>query len=117
MKELLGKIIKEIKFLEEGKFCLFEIADGTELKYEASGDCCSHSYFSDIIDKRIMLGAEVLQVIEKEERDVLPKKDEDHVVLYAYTIKTSKGYGDIEFRNDSNGYYGGFCRLIENVQN
>lgn len=28
-------------------------------------------------------------------------------VLYSYTIETDKGLADIEFRNSSNGYYGG----------
>lgn len=116
MKELIGKTIKDIKFIDEGSFCLFETETG-QIKYQAEGDCCSHSYFSDIINKDAMVGSAVLEVVEKERREAESRTGEDYVRLYSYTIKTAKGHGDIEFRNDSNGYYGGSCELVKDETN
>lgn len=89
--------------------------DNPILAYDAVGDCCSSSWFNNITGIANLIGEEVLEVVDKEE---LPEstgsEDEgEYIQYYGFTLKTNKGFCDIEFRNSSNGYYGGY--LEENT--
>ena len=117
MKELIGRKVLSYKFEDGGEKVVFETDKG-KIVYEAFGDCCSSSFFSDITGIDNLLGSEVLEVVERQEwSDEEIKKAEaqgsyDVLSLYGYLIKTARGTCDIEFRNDSNGYYGGSCDLV-----
>lgn len=57
-----------------------------------------------------------MDVEYKDLEDQYFEKDYDSIEVYSYTIKTVAGYIDIIFRNESNGYYNGWCELInENI--
>ena len=117
MKELIGKTILSYT-LEDGGTKLTFITDKGKIVYETEGECCSYSWFSDIEGIDNLLGESVNSVTERQEwNEEETKKAEaqgDYGVLYlyGYLIRTVKGTCDIEFRNDSNGYYGGECNCI-----
>jgi hypothetical protein len=62
-----------------------------------------------------MIGGTVQEIIVRFEEDAPEdgKTRQDFDSLYGYGVVTDKGEGDIEFRNSSNGYYGGWLELSE----
>ena len=118
MKELIGKTIISVNLDENGTKITF-VTDKGKIVYETFGDCCSYSWFSDIEGLGSLIGEKVLSVENREEwtddeqKEAESKGSYDCLRLYGILIKTEKGTCDIEFRNDSNGYYGGSCELVE----
>ena len=83
------------------------------LYLEAVGDCCSETWFADIVGINNLLtgsvydkviGIEILRFPE-EVSDARGRQDVDEV--YGVRLRTCKGDCDIIYRNSSNGYYGG----------
>ena len=118
MKELVGRKILSYKLENEGDELTF-FTDKGKIVYNTYGDCCSVSWFSDVYNFDALLGQVVNEVVERQKwSDEETKKAEaqgnyDVLSLYGYLIKTDKGTCDIEFRNDSNGYYGGSCECVK----
>lgn len=125
MKELIGEVIKEIWVNEDQSFLKF-VTDDKELLYYAEGDCCSESWFADILfswqffNKKVV-DVEVLEVpdwlshlIAKDGRT---RQECDEVYGFQIKVQDANSYNsnwcDIIFRNSSNGYYGGWCEYIE----
>lgn len=110
MEELVGKKILSLSVDGERQHILsFETSEGP-ISYYADGDCCSESWFADITGVSAMVGGTVSRVDEismdgYNVKDGRGRQEDD--MAYGYKIVTDKGYGDIVFRNSSNGYYGG----------
>ncbi len=89
--------------------------------YEAEGDCCSHSWFEHVTGLDNLIGHIVREVTVIEMADVSAPGDEDSedryydqlTQCYGYRIATDKGYFEIEMRNESNGYYGGYVKYCK----
>lgn len=99
--------------LEEGESrLLFEMEGGSGVMWTVDGDCCSESWFADLVGVEDLAGATVTGV-ESVEMEALGYSTEDgrgrqeHDQVYGYKLTTDKGWCDIVFRNSSNGYYGG----------
>lgn len=117
MKELIGKKVREIYVDSEFQTYLKFVTDQGDLHYYADGDCCSESYFAEILgvnnllqQKYAVLSVEKIQLGESEGT----RQESDSI--YGIKINFSepgKYYGPscalIIFRNSSNGYYGGSC--------
>lgn len=86
--------------------------DQTPVMFEAEGDCCSESWFSEILGVSALLGGTV-RGVEKLQMAGYPINDgrsrQWGDLAYGYSICTEKGHGEIIFRNSSsgNGNYGG----------
>lgn len=117
MLELVGRAVGEVWWSDE---TITFVTDGGMASYEVDGDCCSHSYFHDLIGFDKLLSGPVAAVNEVELTDddaecVLCKRDGysgDVVAVYGYQIVVEHPqWGEVtcalSFRNDSNGYYGG----------
>ena len=108
MKELQGRTIHKI-WLDRGNARLVFRTDDGVLVYDTWGDCCSHSWFNDLIGVDALIGGTVASV---EHVDLpMPASDDAYDVLRDYGIKitTDKGVAQVVYRNSSNGYYGGEC--------
>lgn len=80
--------------------------------YATENDCCNEVWFNHISGVDIAGGAVVKDVIEKTWTPVDPTRQEvEEAILW--TLKTDKGYIDIEVRNSHNGYYGGDVCKVE----
>ncbi len=108
MQELIGKIITGVYLSDDDTRIAFTTETGEALTYATGGDCCSESWFSDIIAIHDLLGNQVLEVEEKEEQAAEGTR-QGYDIIYGYTLKTVQGRCDVNFRNSSNGYYGGSC--------
>lgn len=111
MKELVGKRVKAL-YIDECESTLAFATDAGIVSYETYGDCCSQTWFADIVGVNALIGGVVSSV---EDMDLGGYNVDDgrcrqeYDSVYGYKIITDKGYVDIVFRNSSNGYYGGSC--------
>ena len=79
--------------------------------YDAEGDCCSESWIESISDNLFAItDATVVQIRQKSQTLDGTRQDVDEVDFV--TLVTDRGHFDIEFRNSSNGYYGGSMGLV-----
>ncbi len=126
MKDLVGKTVQHVYLDTDNENIVFDCGD-VAVAYYAEGDCCSHSYFHDVDGVSRLIGARITAT-EAVDMPELPEPGEhehnarcapdcdsdwhSHEVTKVYGVKltTTKGYVDIIFRNDSNGYYGGSLR-------
>lgn len=109
MQELIGKTIVGMSISADAQFLVFNTNEG-EVAYYAEGDCCSNSWFENISGVN-----NVGQVISVADIN-MPEPDQgDHECLRAYGIRiaTNIGHIIIEYRNSSNGYYGGWCEFYD----
>jgi hypothetical protein len=82
--------------------------NGEPVYCEVDGDCCSESWFADILGAVWVQGGTVTTTRELElpqPQDGRSRQEEDSA--YGYAIDTERGTVIIAFRNSSNGYYGG----------
>ena len=121
MEELIGKKITKVEVNGDSTVMVFTDANGDKIAYEALGDCCSYSWFSDITGLGNLVEHTVSEIVDREEFSEEEQKraekqgDYECLALYGHLIKTEKGTCDIEYRNDSNGYYGGWCQLTTTI--
>jgi hypothetical protein len=122
LKKLIGK--KVLKVFMNQEYLKFETDNGN-LVYSVVGDCCSNSFFYDFYGVTNLIGRVVKEVKEVElhptDLFVTPDKG-DCTSVYGYSItlepKEDDYYGEstavFSFRNESNGYYGGWIFEKEN---
>lgn len=103
-KYLVGHTIKEMKIADDKKAILF-VTDKENVIAKMDGDCCSDTWCEHI--EMVSLPATVIDV-EDIDMPNLGNPDEYEVVAYyGCKITTDKGHIIIDYRNSSNGYYGG----------
>lgn len=110
-KNLVGKKILNVYVTgiqHPGKI-VFKTDAGT-YSYIACGDCCSTSWFEHVSGLVHLLNATINEVkeISMKEIPTAEQKDYDCLQNYGWRFVTDKGYFEIEMRNESNGYYGGY---------
>ncbi len=116
LNKLIGRIVKSVEMSEDKQFITFETDDG-QYKFEAFADCCSDSWIEELDNPEALIGQKVngvesfdIDSIDTDEADKKYKGNvggQDVLSVYRYDIKTDKGICTIDFRNSSNGYYGG----------
>lgn len=84
--------------------------DGQWYILKAYGDCCSRSWYEHCDNASALQNATLL---EFEEVHLGGSDHEDYTYLRTdiFKFKTDKGHCTIEFRNESNGYYSGWCEI------
>lgn len=106
INELIGKTIKSIKIVDE---CEIQIIceDGDKYVFYHEQDCCENVYIESIGgDIQNLVGKPVIMADEScnSEGDPLDKWDESFTWTF-YRFATIKGYVDIRWYGESNGYY------------
>tara|TARA_R110000868_G_scaffold66014_3_gene196968 strand:- start:3348 stop:3761 length:414 start_codon:yes stop_codon:yes gene_type:complete len=76
----------------------------------ATGDCCSETWMENVTGTKDLLNNEILEV-KGTDLGEAPGTRQDYDQKYSFIIKTKKGNFEIEYRNSSNGYYGGSMDL------
>lgn len=129
MKELVGKVINGLYVNEDQSLLKFDTDQG-DVIYLAEGDCCSESWFADILFGWKFFHNVAVSVTEIDvpewvhklaSNDKRTRQEYDQV--YGFQIVTgseshspyesSNATCDVIFRNSSNGYYGGWCELLD----
>jgi hypothetical protein len=104
---LVGKTIKEVFLASDSKAMKF-VTDEGDIIAKADGDCCSDSWVESVDDPTVLIDATVLEVEDTSMPDLGSPGEYDGVIAYyGCKITTTKGRAVIDYRNSSNGYYGG----------
>lgn len=83
------------------------ITDKGRLRAYVYGDCCSSTWVESVEHPVRGYPAKVLEVRETELPWPEPNREYDVLSSYGLRVVTENGDLDIDYRNDSNGYYGG----------
>jgi hypothetical protein len=118
LKVLKGKVIEGIMVDQNApgaRYIKFQTSTG-DFAFEAEGDCCSQSWFENIsgaseFDRpRLCLNVEAVKMKQKKTSKYLTKTYVDHMKTYGEKIICEGAQLFLEYRNNSNGYYGGSLR-------
>lgn len=107
---LIGKRLRAV-FLEcSGAAVKFICDDGEEVIARADGDCCSKTWIECIESPCHCLGSKVIGISDLLEmtRSDCGKSEQGCLKFYGCRVDTEKGSFVVDYRNDSNGCYGGY---------
>jgi hypothetical protein len=103
---MLGKTFVKVTGSVGAGEMLFETADGERFMFAHQQDCCESVDINDIVgDLQDLIGSPMLIA---EEVSGATEPDEEHYESYSYTFykfATRKGYVDVRWLGESNGYY------------
>lgn len=102
---LIGKIITEMKIAQDKQALLFITPEGP-IQAIVDGDCCSHSWIESV-ELPVNGFPATVTAAEGIPMPDLGNGDAECRQYYGYKLTTDKGNIIIDYRNDSNGYYGG----------
>ena len=106
MAQMLGKTFVQVTGCVDSDEMLFETAQGERFMFAHQQDCCETVRINDIVGDLQDLVGEPLLVAEEVQGATEP--DEEHYESYTYTFykfATRKGYVDVRWLGESNGYY------------
>ena len=119
-ENMLNKPLEIVKLSDDKERITFKFKDGFERAFYVAGDCCSHSWIEhlempDSVDGAVILSVGESDGVPWDGHECKKKKDDkwsnecghDHLQVYNTRFRTNKGDIVLEYRNDSNGYYGG----------
>lgn len=109
IKKYIGKTIESFSF-ERSKIT-FLFTDKENLELFAQGDCCSESWFEQISGEEACASGAIFSDLELITMEDVTHGDYQTEVFYGFKIKTDKGIADVDMRNMSNGFYGGFISV------
>jgi hypothetical protein len=108
---LVGKTVIGLRLAIDREALLFQTTDGDVL-VRVDADCCSYTWIETVELPALGFPATVATVEDLNLPDDLAltsqfHKDPDVLAFYGCKITTDRGEIIIDYRNDSNGYYGG----------
>jgi hypothetical protein len=105
---LVGKIVEAVYLAKDKGAIRFDVRGGDPIIARADGDCCSHTWIEEVQGPEQLIEATVVSIEDVPMRDpVKNHKDYDSLQFYGCKITSDKGFCLIDYRNSSNGYYGG----------
>jgi len=104
--ELIGKTIVEMKIADDKKALLFVTSEGEQLIARVDADCCSHTWIESIEMPALGLPFTISAEESLELNSDLDTQGGE-MQFYGAKLITDKGDMIIDYRNESNGYYGG----------
>ena len=117
MAQMLGKTFVQVTGSVDSDEMLFETAQGERFLFAHMQDCCETVRINDITGVLEDLVGEPLLIAEEVSGATEP--DEEHYESYTYTFykfATRKGYVDVRWLGESNGYYSeGVDLFVEGV--
>lgn len=113
---VVGKKVLAVRVSEQ--FLVFETDQGL-VAFSVEGDCCSHSYFYDIVGAdKLLANGPVVSASELDLSDRSFYEDYEDIQVYGYEFVSEHPiWGEqttvVSFRNSSNGYYGGWMNSVD----
>lgn len=117
-EELGGRPLKSVTLSDDKSRIVFAFTEGPDVAFSVEGDCCSSSWIEhldvppDVIGE-VLVGVEDAAGVPWDGHTCAPcdpgnKCGHDVLAVYNTRFRTAKGDIVLEYRNDSNGYYGGY---------
>jgi hypothetical protein len=117
-EKLIGKTIVTVGVDDARELLTFGLQGGEVVQFRTYGDCCSHTWIEHLevpagaVPGSTILGVENVGMGSKEVLDSEGYAD-SFLQFYETRFKTIHGDIVVEYRNSSNGYYGGSLDLVE----
>ncbi len=109
---MLNRKLQSVTLTDEGSKVAFWFTDGTVRCFGVEGDCCSRSWIEHLELPGNLEGATLLSVDDSapiaQDHDANDGQDPECIKVYNTSFKTDRGEIVLEYRNSSNGYYGGY---------
>lgn len=106
--DLIGKTLRAVEVGDEKQLLTLTFDGGLTALFRTYGDCCSQTWIEHFsVPDDLREGATLLAVDEMDEPDEFQDPDLDCVRVYQTKFRTTRGDVVVEYRNASNGYYGG----------
>lgn len=104
---LEGKTVERVWLAKDRLAMRFDVMEGPPIIARADADCCSYTWIEGIDMPDVLLGT--VRAVEDIPMPDLGSPDEYGVIAYyGCRITTERGVCVIDYRNESNGYYGGW---------
>ncbi len=104
IKDMDGAKISDIKGLEQDSEEVLFITDKGSFRFYHNQDCCETVYLEDFNVMGTLKDSTIQELVTKTSDNSKPKYDESATHTF-YTLRTDKGYLDLRFNGESNGYY------------
>jgi hypothetical protein len=120
IQQLEGNVINSIWVSEDEHDLILSLENGRSFIASTEGDCCSESWWADIVGVNQIIGSKVIEAGTMplpEDYNLEDGRTRDsYDEAYGFKITTERGQCDLIFRNSSNGYYGGWanCKWEDN---
>jgi hypothetical protein len=107
---MIGKKLAGVRLNQSRTRVTFEFKDGHARTFGVEGDCCSSSWIEHLELPNRIDGATLLSVEDSAPitQDHAEHDDDGEISVYNTAFKTDCGEIVLEYRNSSNGYYGGY---------
>lgn len=110
LKDLLGKTLTSVECVDDEEL-VFTTTDGKRYKLYHEQDCCERVTIESLVGDLSDLVGEPLLVAEESTSDTHPEDytprvyADDSFTWTFYKLATRKGYVDVRWYGESNGYY------------
>jgi hypothetical protein len=105
--QLVGKTVVAVYLADDAQAIRFDTADGRQIVASADGDCCSRTWIENVDSPENVIGSPVTEANDIDMPDRGSPDEYSDLQYYGFKIATAKGETIIDYRNESNGYYGG----------
>lgn len=109
-EKIIGKTITAALLSDENTTLTLMTDTGKHLVFHADGDCCSESWIEHMTEPKYP--AKILDIVDADLGECDGTRQECDK-MYSTTFKTDQGNLEVEYRNSSNGYYGGALCFVE----
>ena len=104
---LIGKVLNGVKIASDREAIMFQTPEG-DIVARCDADCCSYTWIEHVELPARGFGSVVISAEELDMPDLGDMAGRDVMQYYGFKIVTDRGELIIDFRNESNGYYGGW---------
>lgn len=112
--DMVGKTFKEVRVSDDKGEMVFVQDDGTEYRFYHEQDCCEGVSINDINgDLDFLVGEPLLLADEAtNNKELKPSAYAESWTWTFYRFGTRKGYVDVRWLGESNGYYSESVSLV-----
>lgn len=104
LPEFQGRYCFKVEQIED-RALLFYLDNDTLIRMEHQQDCCESVYLADIVGSlSSFTDSVIIDCVEKINADP-PERSNSSATWTFYTFRTSRGYVDLRWIGESNGYY------------
>lgn len=104
---LIGKTITAVYLAADKEAVRFDIEGGDPIVARCEAECCSSTWVENTENHRALIGSPVIEADDIDMPDHGSPSEDGVIAYYGFKISTMKGTCVIDYRNSSNGYYGG----------
>lgn len=108
LNDLIGRTISAVWLDAARETLCFDCLNTESVLWTVTADCCSSTWIEAIDDPLALIGTvRAVETLDLADREIREDDYGDYIQFYGIKVTTEMGRAVIEFRNKSNGYYGG----------